>query len=519
MNSGKVCDGFHFLNITDSGGQAPFIDIAPSLFPYNLLNLVVFKLTESLKSDIVFPYSIHGKLVGSEKRKISRAQLIGAAFSSKTKIHKPQLKGLVYSESFERPLFMTLGTFYDEYKKNEDNLEKLTEKNIILEDGLKGFEDVVIPNGDDIIFPLNTLSRENETEEMAEMIRELASEYYAEMEVPVMWYLFQIAIEEKKWSEEEIIPFSTFSQIGKEHNMGEKETKAALSYLHDLNMCLYYPDVLPQVVFTSPQYLFDKISEIIAIALNEIQILNEKKKEVFLVKSTQDRLKKEGVFTTKFLSTKLPNKFLDKSFSVDDFLDLMCHLHIVAPLSTEKDIYFMPCLLETIDDPTQNLNISAVEPLLFSWSKTVPNGLFVSLASWLTHPSRFQVNTSKKQYCNKITFGSQKLASQIVIFECPAFIGLANTSSQYTSERSSTLLEIVLEGIYSIVKDFKWLDTVAYPETAYLCKIPKCDLKHPHLCYLDEEQKCISCSEDSGLAVRRTDAHLVWFEQKGTFHE
>ena len=376
LESGQNCEGFHFVNIVDSGGQAPFIDIAPSLFPYSLLNLVVFKLTDSLKSEITFNYSIDGSLVGSEKRKINTEQLITAAVSTKTKvvkIHKPEIKGLKYSKSFEIPLFMAFGTHYDVYKKNKDeeNMEKLTEKNDRLDIILGNFENALIPNGDDIIFPLNTLSRDDETQKMAEKIRNLTSEYYTETEVPITWYLFQIAIEELKASGEEMIPFVKFVKIAENHNMNEDEVKAALQYLHDLNVCLYYPEILPQVVFTSPQYIFDKISDIIAVSLNESQ------EDIMLVRMARKELKNSGIIT-KDLLTRLPSKFLDELFSTDDFLKLMHHLHIVAALSEPLDTYFMPCLLETIDDPIQRLDVSVIEPLLLSWDSTVPHGLFTS---------------------------------------------------------------------------------------------------------------------------------------------
>ena len=503
LDSGKDLEGFHFVNITDSGGQAPFIDIAPSLLPHNLLNLVVFKLNENLNAKIPFNCSIKGKLVGSEKRNITTEQLIAATVSSKTKIQPKS------SELFEMPPShcMILGTHYDIYKRDKENLEKLTEKNDRLNVVLKNFEDVLIPNGEDIIFPLDTLSRDDETKKMAGKIRNLTARYNTEKEVPITWYLFQIAIEELKASCEEMISFPEFVQIGKYRNMNEAEVKAALQYLHDLNVCLYYPEILPQVVFTSPQYLFDKISDIIAVSLNESD------DDVVLVRKTRKELKNSGIIT-KDLLTRLPSKFLNDIFSVDDFLKLMHHLHIVTPLSQPLGTYFMPCLLETIDDPIQHLDASLIEPLLLSWNSTVPHGLFTSLVSWL-HDSQFEIVKSEQQHRNRITFNFPKKSCQIIIFEYPAFIGLANTCSHDIIKRSASIFKIVQEGIGSIVKDFKWLDAVAYPETAYLCKIPECKLKDPHLCYSDDERKYISCSENSSHTMKQTNAHLVWFEQKG----
>lgn len=122
----------HFVNVTDSGGQAPFIDIAPSLFPYSSINLVVCKLNESLESEVNFYYSIDGELVGSEKRNITTKQLITAAVSSKAKIQMPQVEGVVCTKSNEKPQNVVIGTHYDEYlrmKQNKEKMESLEDKN------------------------------------------------------------------------------------------------------------------------------------------------------------------------------------------------------------------------------------------------------------------------------------------------------------------------------------------------------------------------------------------------------
>ena len=95
------------------------------------------------------------------------------------------------------------------------------------------------------IFPLDTLSRDEESQIIAGKIRQLASKCFTEVEIPVNWYLFQIAIEEMKVNGKMVIPFETFVDIGKLRNMSKNQTTAALQYLHDLNVCLYYPLILP----------------------------------------------------------------------------------------------------------------------------------------------------------------------------------------------------------------------------------------------------------------------------------
>ena len=503
----KSLENLHFVNVTDSGGQAPFLDIAPSLFPYSSINLVVFKLNEPLNSEITFNYAINGKVVGSEKRKITTEQLIAAAVSSKAKIQMPQIKGFVYKKSNERPQCMLIATHYDEYLKQIKQAEEsLNDKDRLLNVLLKDFEDILIPNGDNmLIFPLNTLSRDKETISIADKIRKVASQCYTEVEVPVKWYLFQIAIEELKYRDVEVVPFSTFLEIGKKRNMDEDETKAALEYFHDLNVCLYYPHVLPHVVFTSPQYLFDLISKLMAISFHETSVTSDVTPSVATVK----RLKKGGIFT-KDLVASFP---LNDNCSADDFLKLMCHLYIATPLP-ESGTYFMPCLLKSCDHPTDDdLEDTEIKPLLFTWNNVVPHGLFTSLVSYLTqsHAICFQLDRSQQQYRNKVTLFCTGFQCQVVIFEHPTFVGLTTTLLLNEAKKASKVLNAVREGIQATLKSFNQQEYLKAEKLAYLCEIPDCQLDHPHVCYFDDEREFMTCSMNTRLRVKQSKAHQIWF--------
>ena len=132
---------------------------------------------------------------------------------------------------------------------------KLETKDEELMEALRNFQDSLIDNDGKVIFPLNTLSRTEDT--MAATIRELASGCYVEAEVPatVCWYIFQLAINQIKGVKrnKDIIHFSSFLKIGDLIKIVVEEIKSAVQYLHDLTICLYYPNVLPNVVFATPQ--------------------------------------------------------------------------------------------------------------------------------------------------------------------------------------------------------------------------------------------------------------------------
>ncbi len=508
----KSLENLHFVNVTDSGGQAPFIDIAPSLFPYSSISLVVCKLNESLESEINFNYSIDGELVGSEKRNITTKQLITAAVSSKAKIQMPQIERVVCTKSKEKPQCVVIGTHYDQYlrmKQNKEKMESLEDKNECLEFALKYFEDVLIPyDGANTIFPLKALSRDKETQSIADRIRTLASQCYTEVEVPVKWYLFQIAIEEMKSKGESVIPFSTFQQLGGNHHMTEDEIKAALEYFHDLNICLYYPHVLPRVVFTSPQYLFNLISKLMDISFRETNT-------AMVNISTVKRLK-NGIF----MKDLLASFSLDDNCYADDFLKLICHLYIATPL-TDPDTYFMPCLLKSCDNPIDDLGDNEIKPLLFTWNNVVPHGLFTSLVSYLTQSRAvisFQLDRSQ-QYRNRVTLfcNDSSCQCQVVIFEHPTFIGLAAMLSLNEAQKLFKMYCAIHEGMRAILKSFKQEECLDALQHAYLCEIRQCQVKKPHFCFSDDKREFLTCSENTSIREEQIKAHQIWFSCiKGT---
>ena len=450
----------HFVSVNDTGGQAAFMDIAPALMRYNSINLVLIKLDEPLNAPAKFFYSVKGAKVGTENRQISTKRLVIALLSSKMKIQRPQIEGLEYSDNRGNPQFMILGTHYDKYEEMKDIAEKLETKDEELMEALRDFQDSLIDNDGKVTFPLNTLSRTEDTMEIAATIRELASSCYVEAEVPVRWYIFQLAINEMKGVEgnKDIIHFSSFLKIGVLIKMVVEEVKAALQYLHDLTICLYYPNVLPNVVFATPQLLFDILSEIIAISLG--------KRKIWLDIKSKQKLQQEGLFD-KSLLRRLPTEFFDDLFTPEDFLKLMEHLFIASHMPG-TDTYFMPCVLETAENPLDNLPPSEVEPLLFTWNGSVPNGLFPSLIMSLKSlkPISFHM-APQKQYRNKITMNCRALACTVTLFEYPSFIGVTNTSE--IPERSMKIHKAVLDGIDLVVGRFNWMTSVAFPEEAYLC--------------------------------------------------
>ena len=310
------------------------------------------------------------------------------------------------------------------------------------------------------------------------------------------------------------IHISKFVEIGRIITMPVDEVKASLQYFHEMSIILYYPAILPNVVFTSPQFLLDKISDIIAISLGKVDTgatLGERRK-----------LQSQGVFK-KSLLNHVSKGFEEDLFTPDDFLHLMSHLFIISQLPG-TDEYFMPCVLQIADRPFADLPESsiAVAPLLLTWNKTVPNGLFPSLATCMQSlvvtkkRIRFEMSTARSQYRNRISFDCHKLACVVTLIECNSFIAVASTCN--VREHCPEVRDAVLTAIEAVVQRFDWLPLVSYPEEGFLCKIPKCLSKdNHHLCYLDDSRKVLSCSLDGSITTEVADEQSIWSNGTGEY--
>ena len=517
----------HLINMLDSGGQASFMDIAPALFRYNSVNLIVHKLNERLNATANFFYCFNGKRIGEEKRIISNKQLLKALLSSRMGVKKPDLEGLSGIEIVGDAHVLVIGTHYDIYcemKKEGTLKETLVQKNELLSSELSEFNDWIVEyqslkrhgkkkgkkksreaSNVEFIFPINALSREKRELRIAREIRRLASCCHVKAKVPVRWYLIQIEINQLKASGEDMVIVGKVLKIGFIFHMSEEEVRASLKYFHDLTVCLYFHEVLPNVVFLTPKCLFKKLSEIVAVSLKEHTHL--------VKKSISEPLCKKGVFT-KALLDLFPDDYKKGLFTPDDFLVLMEHLLIITRLP-DGDSYFMPSVLECLDDPLEALGEAyyKVAPLCLSWNDAVPNGLFPSLLQYLQgrHEPDFVADINATNYRNKVCLlyleGIEKVAN-VVLFELPGFICVAHSSHPKDCPPIRTA---IYNGIAYVVKTFSWKEELAEPQESFLCTMEHAKQLPPHMCRINKRREYLTCSMDYHKQTKLDDVHhMAW---------
>ena len=357
----------HWIHLLDTGGQANFIDIAPALFRFNSVNIVLHKLDEDLDDTANFFYSIGGEVVGGERRRITNAQLLRSLFASRMGLKRPNLEGLAGVEIAGEAHLVVLGTHFDKYleklEQKEENLETLDSKNDRIRNDFKDYNQWIIEykpakkaktkrckNGKkkvtkeekaQLIFPVNCLSREKSEKKIAQKIRQLASRCYIRAKVPIRWFLIQLEINELKSSGKDIVAVGKVVAIGSCLEMSRGEVIAALRYFHDLTVCLFFHQVLPGVVFLTPNLLFKKLTQLASVTLRD--------REPLVPSGMSKQLSRQGVFT-KAIFDYFPDGFEPGLFTINSFLKLMVHLLVICPLP-DGESYYMPSVLEHVDNP------------------------------------------------------------------------------------------------------------------------------------------------------------------------
>ena len=497
----------HMMYGLDSGGQAAFLDIAPALLRFNFLNMIVLRLDEKLDDKANFFFSVRGRRVGKgEKRQMSTLQLTKGFFQCKSQLRPPLLQGVENVQQQGKPNYIVVGTCYDKYEMLQQGNqleESLDEKNHRLRSELKRYKDVRIDyiEEKDVIFPIDTTSRKRHELYIAKRIRKIANQSYITAEVPARWFFFQLELKSKSKSRR-VISLRECLEIGKSIGMPESEVKAALWYFHNLTVFLYFADILPKVVFLDPQVLFDMLSQLIAVSYGGDRY------DV----ATIENLKYKGIFNRELLDII---NLQEDGVSSDDFLKLMQGLLIISKIPPDTK-YFIPCVLDTIDDPFENHPDENVEPLFLTWDdQLIPNGLFTALVVFLLElDSSTKFKLGSDIYRNKVVLRCQDFGGTMHLLDQVEWVAIRYFGP---ADNCCSVRRIVRNGIKSVVRRFGWVESLSLAQEMFQCKIAKCTKPSFHLCEVDKTKAKLICSESD--TTRKADTctyrHLSWFDSSG----
>ena len=422
---GKLQD-MTWVYLVDSGGQPQFHELLTAFVRNASIGIFVHKLSERLDDHPHVQYfDKQGEQCGKGyPSPLSNRDILQHCVQT--------VRSLPYTtEESTRPQLAIVGTHRDE--EHQCKGETREEKNKQLFEIVRPIrDDVFFCTGmQEVIFSVNAKSPEPEDKAIVSRLRQKIESLKPPAEkLPLQWYGLELELEKEALEKRRLV----FTRdecllVAKRlHFPREEALDAALIYLDKLNIFLYYPSVLPELLFCSPCVLQDKISELVEESYRIKHDLDlrdftpgESTKFCHLGQVTAQHLEKYPKHYTEF-------------FTPAHLLKLFESLLIVAPI--DRDIYFMPSLLDVLKQ-SEFHRPSCCPLVVFFEDGCAPLGLFSSLIAFLlsdkNEPYSWVVACDHpKHYRNHITLalshnpGSVTLIDSSAFFEVHVTIGLAS---------------------------------------------------------------------------------------------
>ena len=393
-------NGMRLIYLVDTGGQPQFQEIMPIFVRNSSMTFLVHKLTESLDDRPSFDYEI-----GGVKYFVPDEMLVTNREYLKQSLHT--ISSCTFSRNIScrvrggipKPHFAIIGMF-----KDQCNDQKLAEKNEAVNNCIKPFTEsknciALTPsrNIDSPVFAIDGsesgwFDNDNVIDDLHISIEKFTDEL--KMNIPLRWFLFLNLLKEHP---DPLIPkehakFLSLQQcyeIAKKENimMDEKDVDEALLLFDELNLILYFPEALHDVVFCLPKFLYNKISEII------VQSFDCLVPQSGLTRQERKEFRETGIFPKCMLEKvkTLAEGFDEATFKIDNLLVLLEKLCIIARVGPDR--FLIPCVLalqrrehdsKFLDEMESYMVELGVKPLLITFLEGYsPRGLFCASVAHL----------------------------------------------------------------------------------------------------------------------------------------
>ena len=516
------------IHMIDTGGQPEFMEVMPCLVHNSNLTLLVLNLAQPLDAHPKVTFHQHGKgytrplpsPLTSRQTIRQLARTMQAKRCIKVGGHGSKLMVIGTHRDCIRPwkVTTTLAAVNMELKK------------IFIPAFQK--ELIVYRSIDDIVFSVNTRRPGSSDKRVFKLIRQNISDAAEgrEIDIPPSFLMFeQDAIRYAGQLGRDILSFDECMQIGVQLKMPKKVVKAALIYFHQHNIFLYFPKVLPKLVFTNPQIPLDFVNEVVAFSYMVGSGAYPGLPAEYAISL------KSGILLEEMLHHEpLSSCFVPSVYESQQAIALFTHLFVIAPLReenpqirdkiSEKDgktssvqqKYLMPCMLPDLENIANILPRSPVEVFLVRFSDDcAPNGVFGSSLSTLLSSHGWEI-------CSKKDGSPQCLAHNIVTLhdpKMPAQITYVNATRHYEVhvkahdiETCADVCPMIRNTIFSAIRaTFEVMHFDETIEDAFLCPCKEnALLSHAVLPCTFHQRIYLKCSISGESLGPADDKHKVW---------
>ena len=526
------------IHVVDTGGQPQFMEVMPYLMHNSHVIALVLSLAQPLDAHPRIVFHEDDRPFGHPTQSLlTTRQMIQQCVCTL------QAKRCIQGAG-QRSKIIVIGTHRDCLSDQSSTIAALNAE--VRNMFLPAFSNelIVYRSIDEILFPVNSLTPNEEDEEMFEQIRNSISDpdLGKIIDIPPAFFLFeQDTIRYAKQQGRQMVSFNECVEVGKPLKMGQEGVQKALNYFHEHNIFLYFPDVLPDLIFTDPQAPLDFVNTTVAFSYKV-----QGKGFVGLPAEYMISLKK-AIITEKMLQHKIFNKcFIPNLYQPHHVIMLFTHLRIIAPLhdsNTREDEpqpkpqsqasaqptpkpssnkrYLMPCLLPDITDFTSVLPTSPVVVFVVHFKDDcVPNGTFSGSLSCLLSDHGWEI-------CPKADGTPQCLAHNVVTLRAPnmpAKVTYVNATRHLELHISCSNVEAYASIFLHIRKTFFSAIQTTFSvmhfahvaiQDAFLCDCHESkSVRHAAKLCNFEHNSFLECTIGSDCSCRLKDTHKIWIQSQ-----
>lgn len=393
------------VHLVDCGGQSQFQEVIPMFARNSSAHLLVHPLHHDLDDIPPFQYEVCGvKHDVQQKMQLTHRDIIYRSVRSVcSSRYRKQFKNATCTSIPEKPHIAVVGMFKDHLTSPESTLEEkhkcINECLHQLQSSGGGKFEIMTPTRD-LTKPVFAFDgSENgwatngkELDKLRQFIGD--EKRMITVDIPVRWFLFLEILKEYTGKKKYYLTLENCKKIAHEAiGMLPDDVEDALELFDELNLILYYPNIVQNIVFIKPGFLYRKTTEIIVTSFTN-------SKDVDTAQVERQRFHDNGIFSIELLQkTESTKADYDDDFKLNDFLKLLQGLHIISPVG-EK--YFMPCVLPLEKSQSaleselksQMKDVEVAGPLFVSFAEdSSPQGLFCATVTCLAEMPIFSLHS------------------------------------------------------------------------------------------------------------------------------
>ncbi|XP_064400928.1 uncharacterized protein LOC135347044 isoform X8 [Halichondria panicea] len=345
QQEGELFDS-NWVYVTDCGGQPQFHDISPLFIKHISVALIVLRLIDELSSFPSDEYYKDGQLVGSPH---ASHMTLGETLQSLIRSIES------HTSQDKKPKMIFVGTFLDQLKSLDTLIKRNQEILDMLPPDIKKllvYEDLGLKN---LIFGLNTISRDDDSLATADRIRITVERCIPlQVKMPIWWSFLDSLLQSLSATlERGVLSKQECLRLATRFRYALQDLEAALFFFDEVCIAHYYPSILPNTVFVDAQIPLDKITELSqhAISLRNAEAKSRSTLSSVGIEAEWKRFRDEGIINLKFLRF-FEKHYVEGIFSPEDMLLIMKELLVIAPIplvesTTHQAEFFMPSLLKS----------------------------------------------------------------------------------------------------------------------------------------------------------------------------